>query len=189
MQLEIAVRRRLRQSPPPVTSQRGFFLGIPRAGRAARQAGNLLSLQEAVMAAEAGVMRETAYGLKVDVPLAFDAAVERATEALKDQGFGVLTTIDVQQTLKAKLNREFRKYVILGACNPSLADRALHAELDIGLLLPCNVIVYETEPGRSVVAAMAPVAALGLVDNPELGPVAAEADQRLRAALGAIERQ
>jgi uncharacterized protein (DUF302 family) len=102
--------------------------------------------------------------------------------------FGVLTTIDVQHTLKQKLDRDFRKYVILGACNPPLADRALHAELEVGLLLPCNVIVYETSPGRSAVSAIAPLAALGIVgDNPELHAVAEEADRRLRAALSAVE--
>jgi uncharacterized protein (DUF302 family) len=94
----------------------------------------------------------------------------------------------VQQTLKQKLDRDFRKYVILGACNPPLADRALHAELEVGLLLPCNVIVYEIAPGRSVVSAMAPLAALGIVgDNPRLQDVAKEADTRLRAALAALE--
>ena len=92
-------------------------------------------------------MEETRYGLRVELPLAYEQAVERATAALKTQGFGVLTTIDVQQTLKQKLDRNFRKYVILGACNPPLADRALHAELEIGLLLPCNVIVYEAVAG------------------------------------------
>jgi len=134
------------------------------------------------------VMQDTPYGIKITVPLPYNVAVRRTTDALKDQGFGVLTTIDVKQTLKEKLNRSFREYVILGACNPPLADRALHAELDIGLLLPCNVIVYEAGPSTSVVAAMAPRAALDLVgDNPELSKVAFEADQRLRAALGAIE--
>ena len=133
-------------------------------------------------------MEETRYGLKVSVNLAFDQAVEKATAALKTQGFGVLTTIDVQQTLKAKLDRDFRRYVILGACNPALADRALHAELEVGLLLPCNVIVYQTGPTSSVVAAMAPLAALGIVgDNPPLVEVARDADARLRAALSEIE--
>ena len=134
-------------------------------------------------------MKETRYGLRVEVPLTYEQAVERATGALKAEGFGVLTTIDVKHTLKQKLDREFRKYVILGACNPPLADRALHAELEIGLLLPCNVIVYETEPGRSVVAAMAPIAALGMVgENAALQSVAGEADQRLRRALASIEK-
>jgi uncharacterized protein (DUF302 family) len=119
-------------------------------------------------------MQETLYGLRVAVDVPYDAAVTRATEALKKQGFGVLTTIDVQQTLKAKLDRDFRKYVILGACNPPLADRALHAELEVGLLLPCNVVVYETSPSASVVAAMAPLAALGIVgDNAALAEIEA----------------
>ena len=134
-------------------------------------------------------MEETRYGLRVVVPLSYEQAVERTTQALKAEGFGVLTTIDVKQTLKQKLDREFRKYVILGACNPPLADRALHVELEIGLLLPCNVIVYETEAGRSTVAAMAPIAALGIVgENAELQSVAREADQRLRRALTSLEK-
>ena len=134
-------------------------------------------------------MEETRYGLRVALKVPYADAVGKATEALKAQGFGVLTTIDVQQTLKAKLDREFRKYVILGACNPPLADRALHAELEVGLLLPCNVIVYETEPGSSVVAAMAPMAALGVVgDNARLKEVAVEADARLRKALASLDK-
>jgi uncharacterized protein (DUF302 family) len=134
-------------------------------------------------------MQETKYGLKVAVDLPYEVAVTRTTDALKSQGFGVLTTIDVRQTLKAKLDRDFRKYVILGACNPPLADRALHAELEVGLLLPCNVIVYETGPSSSVVAAMAPLAALGIVgDNPALADVARDADERLRSALSLLER-
>ena len=93
-----------------------------------------------------------------------------------------------KQTLKTKLNRDFRKYVILGACNPVLADRALHAELEIGLLLPCNVIIYEIASEQSVVAAMAPLVALGIVGaNPALQEVAREADERLRRALAALE--
>jgi len=133
-------------------------------------------------------MQETNYGLKVTLNVPYETAVLRATDALKAQGFGVLTTIDVQQTLKAKLDRDFRKYVILGACNPTLAVRALDAELDVGLLLPCNVVVYESAPQTSVVVAMAPLAALGIVgNNPALDEVAREADQRLRAALAAAE--
>ena len=97
----------------------------------------------------------------------------------------MLTTIDVQQTLKAKLDRDFRKYVILGACNPALADRALHAELEIGLLLPCNVIVYETAGNQSVVAAMAPLVALGIVGaNPALHDVATGSGRTPAAGAG-----
>jgi uncharacterized protein (DUF302 family) len=133
-------------------------------------------------------MEETRYGLKVSIPVPYEEAVLRATEALKAQGFGVLTTIDVKATLKAKLDRDFRRYLILGACNPPLADRALHTELEIGLLLPCNVIVYETGAASTVVAAMAPVAALSVVgDNAVLSQVAREADARLREALGSLE--
>lgn len=133
-------------------------------------------------------MLETRYGLKVSMNVPYERAVKEATDALKAQGFGVLTTIDVQQTLKTKLDRDFRKYVILGACNPPLADRALHAELEVGLLLPCNVVVYETAPESSVVAAMAPLAALGIVgDNAALAEVAREADERLRNALLSLE--
>jgi uncharacterized protein (DUF302 family) len=135
-------------------------------------------------------MQETLYALKVSIPVPYEDAVARAIDALKSQGFGVLTTIDVKQTLKAKLDREFRKYVILGACNPPLADRALRAELDVGLLLPCNVIVYEDTSTTTIVAAMAPLAALGIVgDNPSLAAVASEADQRLRKALGTLQAQ
>jgi uncharacterized protein (DUF302 family) len=133
-------------------------------------------------------MDETRYGIRVRIEAPYDAVLPRVTDALKAEGFGVLTTIDVKETLKAKLNRDFRRYVILGACNPPLADRALHAELEVGLLLPCNVVVYEDTPSASVVAAMAPLAALGIVgDNPALQEVARDADARLRRALKALE--
>lgn len=135
-------------------------------------------------------MDETRYGLQVQLPVSYEEAVQHATAALKEQGFGVLTTIDVKDTLKQKLDRNFRKYVILGACNPPLADRALHAELEIGLLLPCNVIVYEAGASESVVSAMAPLAALGIVgENRDLQDVAREADARLRKALSTLESE
>lgn len=133
-------------------------------------------------------MKETAYGLGIVVPVPFATAIDRITAALQQEGFGVLTTIDVKETLKKKLDREFRKYVILGACNPSLAHRALGAELEVGLLLPCNVIVYELDERRTAVSAMAPLAALGIVgENAELRTVAREADARLRRALASLE--
>jgi len=135
-------------------------------------------------------VQETGYGLRVVLGLDYERAVERATAALKAEGFGVLTSIDVKATLKQKLDADFRRYVILGACNPPLAHRALSADLDVGLLLPCNVIVYEDGPGRSVVAAMAPASALGVAGgNPDLASVAKEADQRLRRALGSLESE
>lgn len=130
--------------------------------------------------------------MRVLVPLAYEQALERTAEAPKAEGFGVLTTIDVKQTLKQKLDREFGKYIILGAWNPPLVYRALKAELEIELLRPCNVIVYETEPtgpGYSAVAAMAPIAALGIVgENVEREDVAHEADERLRRALASLEQ-
>ncbi len=133
-------------------------------------------------------MKESRYGMGVDVALPYEQALERTIEELKNEGFGILTTIDVRQTLKQKLDKEFRKYTILGACNPPLAHRAFEAELEIGLLLPCNVVVYETEAGRSVVSAMAPIAAMGVVGgNPALKDVAREADERLRRALKTLE--
>ena len=117
----------------------------------------------------------------------YEVAIERVTAALKNEGFGVLTTIDVKATLKQKLDTDFRRYVILGACNPPLAHRALSTELEIGLLLPCNVIVYEDESGTgSVVSIVDPQAMLGTGINPALAPVADEAAARLRRVLAAV---
>jgi uncharacterized protein (DUF302 family) len=133
-------------------------------------------------------MQQTSYAHRIDLDAPYEEAIERTTAALKEQGFGVLTTIDVKETLKKKLDADFRKYVILGACNPPLARRALEAELEVGLLLPCNVIVYETEPGKSAVSAMAPLSALGIVGtNNALRSVAHEADEKLKRALAELE--
>jgi uncharacterized protein (DUF302 family) len=120
----------------------------------------------------------TPYGFGTKTALPYEQAVERTIALLKEEGFGLLTTIDVKRTLKEKLGVDFRRYVILGACNPPLAHRAFQAELPVGLLLPCNVIVYE-EDGGSVVAFMDPAAALGVVGNDALAPIAAEARARL----------
>jgi uncharacterized protein (DUF302 family) len=125
--------------------------------------------------------------MRVTVKAPYEAAIEQTKQALQKEGFGVLTSIDVRQTLKQKIDRDFRKYVILGACNPMLADRALQTELEIGLVLPCNVVVYEREGGGSVVAAMAPLPAMAMVGNPTLEAVASEADARLRRALTSLE--
>jgi uncharacterized protein (DUF302 family) len=138
--------------------------------------------------AREALMRDSRYGMGVDVALPYEQALERTVEELRKEGFGILTTIDVKQTLKQKLDKDFRKYTILGACNPPLAYQAFGAELEIGLLLPCNVVVYETGTGRSTVSAIAPIAALGMVGgDPALKDVAREADQRLRRALAALE--
>src|SRR5919204_1512739 len=109
------------------------------------------------------------YGFGATLDLPYVEAVERTRAALKEQGFGVLTEIDVKQTMKTKLDVDFRPYVILGACNPPLAHRALSADPGIGLLLPCNVIVYDNGNGTSTVEVMDPEAALGLVgENPAI---------------------
>lgn len=128
----------------------------------------------------------TPYGLSVDVDLPYDQALERVTETLKAEGFGVLTTIDVKATLKAKIDADFRRYAILGACNPLLAHRALSEELEIGLLLPCNVIVYEREQGGSTISAINALAAMSVTGNPSLEPIAQEASSRLERALAAV---
>ena len=129
---------------------------------------------------------DPSYGYTAHLPgVSFDEARARTVDALKNEGFGVLTEIDVRSTLKAKLDRDFRRYVILGACNPQLAHRALEAELGIGLLLPCNVCVWEEE-GGSVVSIARPEAMFELVNRQDVQPVAREASQRLRRALEQI---
>jgi uncharacterized protein (DUF302 family) len=115
----------------------------------------------------------------------FAEARTRVVEALATQGFGVLTEIDVAATLKAKLDRDFRPYVILGACNPTLAFQALQAEIGAGLLLPCNVCVWEEE-GGSVVSLIRPASMFSVVQNPGVQPVMQDADTRLRAALDVV---
>ncbi len=128
-----------------------------------------------------------AYGFGKDLKLSFGEAVEHTKAALKEQGFGVLSEIDIKQTMKEKRGIDFRNYVILGACNPPLAEQALAAELEIGLLLPCNVIVYEQAGGGgSTVKAMDPEAAMGIVGNPALLEIAREAKIRLQKALAAL---
>ena len=128
--------------------------------------------------------QQRTYALATEVALAYDAAVQKTRAELAREGFGVLTEIDVQATLAKKLSVDSRPYLILGACNPPLAHRALSTELDVGLLLPCNVIVYATDqPGRSVVAALDPVKQLGVAENPELQPLAQEVRRRLERVV------
>ena len=113
----------------------------------------------------------------------YDDAVSRVTDVLKEEGFGVLTEIDVKETFKKKLDKEFRKYVILGACNPPYAYRSLEADLNVGLLLPCNVIVYETDDNKAYVAAINPVSALEAIHNRALKDLAEEVSEKLKRVI------
>jgi uncharacterized protein (DUF302 family) len=130
-------------------------------------------------------MSDPAYGIARHVNVGYEEALRLTREALKEQGFGVLTEIDVRKTMKDKLDVDFKPYIILGACNPPLAHQALMAELDIGLMLPCNIVVYEEGPLVAMVEAIAPLAAMGVVGNPALDDVAQQAETRLTAALDA----
>ena len=123
------------------------------------------------------------YGFSRRVDASFDAAVARVREALQKEGFGVLTEIDVQATLKKKLDVDFRKYVILGACNPPFAYKALTAELEIGLLMPCNVIVYENDDGGATVAAMDASMMASVTGNDRLSEVSTAVNEKLRRAI------
>jgi uncharacterized protein (DUF302 family) len=129
---------------------------------------------------------KTRYGIGKSVPLPYEQAVERTRAALQAEGFGVLTEIDVKATLKKKLDVDFKNYVILGACNPPLAWQGFQAEGDIGLLLPCNVIVYEEGASRSRVAVLDPLVQLGVTGRKDIEPLATEARKRLERALRAL---
>ncbi len=127
----------------------------------------------------------TPYGFGIQINTPYERAIEKTKAALKEQGFGGLTEIDVRKTLKEKLDVDFRPYVILGACNPPLAHQAFQKELNIGLVLPCNVIVYREGEG-SVVAAMDPEAAMGITGNSDLESLAKEAKSRLAKAIDRV---
>ena len=127
-------------------------------------------------------MHTTGYAITRTLDAPFDATVARVTETLADEGFGVLSTIDVQATMKRKLDLDVPQYVILGACNPALAGAGLAAEPDLGVLLPCNVVVRR-EGGDTIVSAMEPTAAMRLAANPDLEPLAAEARTRIERAI------
>jgi uncharacterized protein (DUF302 family) len=132
-------------------------------------------------------MSTLTYGFEKTLPkTSYDDAVNQVTEALKKEGFGVLTEIDVKATLKKKIDVDFRRYIILGACNPKLAHRALGAEPQIGLLLPCNVVVQELEAGGVAVSIADPRAMFQMVQNDDLEPVVREADERLRRVMASL---
>jgi uncharacterized protein (DUF302 family) len=125
------------------------------------------------------------YGHKRKVPLSFADTVSKTKAELSKEGFGVLTEIDVRATLKKKLNVEYANYIILGACNPPFAFQALKSEKEIGLFLPCNVIVYE-EGGETFVSAVLPTVAMSMVENPELSVIAVEVEAKLKKVVDSL---
>ena len=127
-----------------------------------------------------------ALGIRRTLDLGFDETLARVPEALKAEGFGVLTEIDVQATLRKKLDVDFRRYRILGACNPSLAHQALQHSLDVGMLLPCNVIVYETEGGKTIVSAVDPMQTMAAQGDPAMRPLAEQVRQKLQRVIDSL---
>ena len=125
------------------------------------------------------------YGFSKTIDLGFDEAISKVTDELKKEGFGVLTTIDVKDTLKKKINVDFKKYTILGACNPPIAHRALQAEEELGLLLPCNVIVYEKD-NKTTVSFFDPMVMSKLIDNKKMEPIAKEVKEKLQRVFAGI---
>jgi len=125
------------------------------------------------------------YGFSKTVDMSYEQAIEKVTAELKKEGFGVLTFIDVKETLKQKINVDFKKYAILGACNPPIAHKALQEEEQLGLLLPCNVIVYEKE-GKTNVSIFDPMVMTWILENDNLKPIASEVQERLQRVLKAI---
>jgi uncharacterized protein (DUF302 family) len=126
------------------------------------------------------------YYFSKTIPGPFEEAITKVEDALKSEGFGILTHIDVKATLKHKLNFDFRKYNILGACNPRMAFRALEAEPHIGTMLPCNVVVQETEKGQVEVSAVDPVASMQAIENPHLAEIAAQVRYKLQAVIASL---
>jgi len=127
-----------------------------------------------------------AFGIQKTLDLPFDEALAKIPEALKAEGFGVLTEIDVQATLKKKLDVDFRRYRILGACNPPFAHRALQHSLDVGMLMPCNVIVYETDDRKTVVSAVDPMQTMAAQGDPAMRPLAEEVRQKLQRVIDSL---
>ena len=132
-------------------------------------------------------MIEEKYYFKTTLDIPYDKAVEKVRAALADEGFGILTEIDVKATLKEKIDVNFRPYIILGACNPPFAYKTLQVEEQIGLMLPCNVVVQEGQDGGTVVSAMNPLVVMESVENPDLEPIAGEVTEMLRRVVQALE--
>jgi uncharacterized protein (DUF302 family) len=127
------------------------------------------------------------FGIRKPIRATFDEALNRIPEVLKAEGFGILTEIDVRSTLKQKLDVDFRRYKILGACNPPFAHQALTAEIEVGLVLPCNVIVYEGDNNETVVVAVDPTRTVATTGNPKLDELAATVKEKLTRALDKLE--
>jgi uncharacterized protein (DUF302 family) len=128
----------------------------------------------------------SAFGIQKTLDIGFDAALARVPEALKAEGFGVLTEIDVKETLKKKLDVDFRRYRILGACNPPFAHQALTHSLDVGMLMPCNVIVYETDDGKTVVSAVDPMQTMAAQGDAAIRPLAAAVREKLEKVIRSL---
>jgi len=128
------------------------------------------------------------YALSTVLNTSYEDAISKVTDALKEEGFGVLTEIDVKSTLKKKLDVDFRKYMILGVCNPPYAFRTLQADLDVGLLLPCNVIVYEIDDKKAYISALNPVSALEVIKSQELRKIAAEVSEKLKRVVEKVAK-
>ena len=126
------------------------------------------------------------FGIQKTLDIGFDDALAKIPEALKAEGFGVLTEIDVTQTLKKKLDVDFRRYRILGACNPPFAHKALQHSLDVGMLMPCNVIVYEADDGKTVVSAVDPMQTMAAQGDPEMKPLADAVQQKLQKVVDSL---
>ncbi len=130
----------------------------------------------------------SSYSYKLVVNLPFDGAIEQLTAALKTEGFGILTSIDMKAVLKEKLDVDFRRYTILGACNPPLAHQALQIEQEVGLLLPCHIVVYENDENSTTIAIADPLVILDVADNRRLAPLAAEVAARLRRVVDVLQQ-
>ncbi len=128
------------------------------------------------------------YAFTTILNTSYEEAISKIKDALKQEGFGVLTEIDVKATLKKKLDVDFRKYAILGACNPPYAHRTLEADLDVGLLLPCNVIIYETDDKKAYISAINPVSALEVIKKEELRKIAEEVTEKLKRVVDQVSK-
>lgn len=131
-------------------------------------------------------MTNTSYGISKKVPLSYEEALAKTTDALKAEGFGVLTEIDIKDTLKKKLDVDLKPYKILGACNPPFAYKALQEEEQIGLMLPCNVIVYVNEDDETIVSAIEPISSMSVVKNKNLESIAGEVRKKLENVIESL---